>query len=294
MVANAESEKLIVATELLLKNHDYLSLYKLYLDLIKERILEIGIRLGITPPDKKKKIYEFMFVIDSFIYKNTDQKLKLFKKHIETVKSFFKLYKRIKYFKESIEINKKDIEPLVEEYYILKSFDLPNVYSEIEQHKGGFMETYQAFGSFFGKKSGKKDSKEMEEVIRNFIDMKIENESKNALDDYDKNKISFGKCFEKIASFNAIKSFVPEIEKKNKRVELKGRICDNFNYQVFSNQLYGFVILAIAIAAGVSTFPLILLSYITPPVSVSVSPYIFLGMVILFVSIFIYYKNFIK
>jgi len=62
--------KLIEATKILIENQNYNDLFKIYLDLIYNAIIKIGIKLNIRTPKFNEKIYDYMIIIDQFLLNN--------------------------------------------------------------------------------------------------------------------------------------------------------------------------------------------------------------------------------
>lgn len=104
--------KLLQATKLLIKNQNYNDLFKIYLDLIYNAVIEIGVKLNIRTPKFNEKIYDYMIIIDQFLLNNIN--IVLFGEHIQKLINFYTLYDKVSNSSENLKLDQYNTKELVE------------------------------------------------------------------------------------------------------------------------------------------------------------------------------------
>jgi len=214
-----DSEQLTLITEMFLRDENYSELYKLFFDLIHNEIVSIGVKLSIRRNKPKEKIYEYMEIIDAFLFNNLE--IKLFKRElIQEISNLYSLREKID-LKEVILLDKRDVEKLIKTYYRIKKFKIPNIFAEIGDIEGGSYPTNQTYSSFnilFGSKSSKRREVELGDILDDMYRKRIENESREIRNKYREGKISFEKGFSELASLRSKKRLLDSNRKRKKKV----------------------------------------------------------------------------
>ncbi len=290
-----DSEQLTLITEMFLKDENYTELYKLFFDLIHNEIVSIGVKLNIRRNKPKETIYEYMEMIDVFLFNNLE--IKLFKRElIQEISNLYSLREKID-LKEVILLDKRDVEKLIKTYYKLKRLKIPNIFMEIGDIEGGRYPTNQTYSSFnilFGSKSSKRREVELGDILDDMYRKNIEKESREIRNKYREGKISFEKVFTELISLKSKERLLDSNKKHKKKVEISGKLHDNLDYRLYTKQLYGFLMLSIGSVAIFYLGFLIFEYYKFPELGISLIPHIFFPVIAAFVSFFTFHKHFWK
>jgi len=290
-----DPEQLTLITEMFLRDEDYTELYKLFFDLIHNEIVSIGVKLNIRRNKPKEKVYEYMEIIDAFLFNNLE--IKLFKKElIQEILNLYSLREKID-LKEVTLLDKRDVEKLIKIYYRIKKFKIPNIFAEIGDIDGRNYPTSQTYSSFnilFGSKSSKRREVELGDILDDMYRKNIEDESREIRSKYKEGKISFEKGFTELASLRSRGRLLDFNRRHKKKVEISGRLHDNLDYRLYTKQLYGFLMLSIGSIAVFYLGFLIFEYYKFPELGISLIPHILLPVIAAFVSFFTFHKQFWK
>lgn len=286
---------IIEATQILLKKKKHKKLYKLYLDLIYNRIIEIGALFNIRPPKSNEKIYDYMNLIDNFLDLNF--KITLFHDLSEDLKKYCKLYNKFKDMEKDVIIDQYDVKEVVEFYYKIKEIKIPNIHEEIYGYKNaklGLTQPIEAYKYVFGKGDKTRKSLDFNTNYSEMIISRIENESDEIRNRYDKGKMNFEKCFKKLSVLNSVKKSVETSKKSSKKMEVKGKLSESLEYKFFSENLYGYFILALAIISGVFTGLIVIESYFFPVLISNLTSYVLILAPIAIILCYYFIKNYVR
>ncbi len=227
--------KLIEATKILIENQNYNDLFKIYLDLIYNAIIKIGIKLNIRTPKFNEKIYDYMIIIDQFLLNNIN--IVLFGERIQKLINFYTLYNKVNSSLENLTIDQYDVKELVEEYYELKGIRVPNVFQDIESYKTSKyanFQTLKAYNLVLGKKNKNYDNTNMEDALQEMITNRIQNDTDKIRRAYKEGNLAFDKSFRKLATLNSIQKNIETLKKKSHQIEISGTLSDNLEYKIYT------------------------------------------------------------
>jgi len=287
--------KLLEATKLLLNNQNYNDLYELYLDLIYNAVNEIGVKLNITTLKSNEKIYDYMIIIDKFLFNNIN--IVLFGEHIQKVVNFHTIYDKIKNTSENLKLDQYDIKELIEEYYELKALAVPNVFQDIESYKTSKyanFQTLKACNLVFGKKNKNYDNTNIEDALYEMISNRIQNDSDKIRRDYVKGKLAFDKSFRKLATLDSIQKTIESSKKKFSQIEISGTLSDNLEYKIYTLRMPGYLILSFGIISAILLGFIFMEIFSVPILAVSLYPSAIFSGLICFICFYIFIKFFIR
>lgn len=287
------ASKLIEATRVLLEHRNYKAAYKLYLDLIYNKIVEIGANLSVEPPQLDSKIYDYMESVDKFVHVNTG--IELFGEHIEKAKSFFKRYDRVNEGGKNLVFSAKSVEDLAKEYFYLKNLSVPNVFEEFSLSKNqinNWANPMNARVFAFGKNSSKLKTEEIRDHLCDMELAKLEVEQNALVKKFQSGKESFDKSFKKLALLNSIKKSFEKSKKKSAKIEVKGKLVDTLEYSIYSEAMYGYLILGLSIVFGTLFGSLAFQSLVHPFLGASLVPYAAMSGVAFIILFIIFFKQF--
>lgn len=287
--------KLIEATELLLHNQNYSNLYKIYLDLIHNKIVEIGVKLNIRPPKSNEKVYDYMVVIDEFLLKNIN--IELFKDHIQKVASFHNLYDNVNNSPDNLKLEKFDVKELIEEYYDLKRIKVPNVFQEIDRYnidKYANYQTLNAYNLVFGKNDKNYNKINIEDTLHELISNRIRNDQLKIKRDYEKRKLTFDRSFRKLTTLHSIQKAIDASGKKSSQIEVSGSLTDNLDYKIYTLQMIGYFILSFGIISAILLFFTLVEIFLVPTLTMSLYPCVLFSGLICLISFYISIKYLIR
>jgi len=288
--------KLLEATKLLIKNQNYNDLFKIYLDLIYNAIIEIGIKLNIRTPKSNEKIYDYMIIIDEFLLNNID--IVLFGEHIQKVINFHTLYDKVSNSSlENLIIDQYDVKELVEEYYELKGIRVPNVFQGIESYKTSKyvnFQTLKAYNLVFGKKNKNYDNTNMEDALQEMITKRIQNDTNKIRRAYKEGNLAFEKSFRKLATLNSIQKNIETLKKKSHQIEITGTLSDNLEYKIYTLWMPGYLILSFGIISAIFLSFIFMEIILVPILSVSLYPSATFTGLISFICFYIFITFFFR
>ncbi len=287
--------KLLEATKLLIKNQNYNDLFKIYLDLIYNAIIEIGIKLNIRTPKFNEKIYDYMIIIDQFLLNNIN--IVLFGEHIQKLINFYTLYDKVSNSSENLKLDQYNIKKLVEEYYELKGIRVPNVFQGIESYKTSKyanFQTLKAYNLVFGKKNKNYDNTNMEDVLQDMISTRIQHDIDKIKRDYEKGKLAFDKSFRKLATLNSIQKNIETLKKKSHQIEISGTLSDNLEYKIYTLRMPGYLILSFGIISAIFLSFIFMEIILVPILAVSLYPSATFTGLISFICFYIFITFFIR
>ncbi len=288
--------KLLEATKLLLHNKNFNELYKIYLDLIYNTVIEIGVKLNIRTPKSNEKIYDYMIIIDKFLLNNIN--IVLFGEHIQKIITFYNLYDKAENSSENLIIDQYDVKELVKEYYELKALPVPNVFQDIESYKTSKyanFQTLKACNLIFGKNiKNYNSSTNIEDALYEMISNRIQNDSDKIRRDYQKGKLSFDKSFKKLATLDSIKKTIETSKKKSSQIEISGTLSDNLEYKIYTLRMPGYLILSFGIISAILLGFIFMEIFSVPILAISLYQSVIFSGLICFICFYIFIKFFIK
>ena len=288
--------KLLEATKLLLNNQNFNELYKIYLDLIYNTVIEIGVKLNIRTPKSNEKIYDYMIIIDEFLLNNIN--IVLFGEHIQKIITFYNLYNKAENSPENPIIDQYDVKELVKEYYELKALPVPNVFQDIESYKTSKyanLQTLKACNLIFSKNiKNYNSSTNIEDALYEMISNRVQSDSDKIRRDYVKGKLAFDKSFRKLATLDSIQKTIETSKKKSSQIEISGTLSDNLEYKIYTLQMPGYLILSFGIISAILLGFISMEIFSVPILALSLYPSIIFCALICFICFYIFIKFFIR
>lgn len=265
------------------KNRNYKSLTIAFFTLIKNRIIEIGIKLGVRPIRSETntthnfKIHDYISLINSIFLKNLG--VVIFPESIcESLHDCEVIFLRNKG-----ELPDEYLKSIITIYYELRKLEIPNLHRQVNEDDLSSV-TQGGIFSFLSSRSGRKaqDSHKLKPLIL----QKIREKEKEFHQDLN-SRIDPAK----LESALYLKSLRKMLEqKKNNKIIIQGALKDNISYQQSLPVLFGYLIIGVIITL-LSVGALILFEMSSFPIII---PYIDIWVVSLFVGIIVLILLYVK
>lgn len=251
--------------------------------LVSNILDEIGIKLGIRPRKKNKPseehIFRYMNLINSILTKSL--KITLFNEDFISEVEVIEL----QFLKKKGNIPFEYIKKIFESYYNIRKLDIPNLHETFKDELNGLhneidLYSLMATGNVKNKQPDKVKSLILHKIREK--EVAIQNELR---DKYDKG------LFESALYLQKVKSSLKNDDKK--KIELKGQLKNNINYQVSLDAIFGYFLIGVVILFFLLGFIITIETVFHPSLTGTLSP-LFLatyGMATLF---FILYWNYFK
>ncbi len=261
------------------KNGNYKTLTIAFFTLIKNRIIEIGIKLGVKP-DESGRIYDYITLINSIFLKNLG--VVIFPEYIcENIQICEAIF-----FRNEGELPNKKLKSIIDIYYELRKLVVPNLHRQVNDDDLSSV----AQGSIFSfltprSKRNSQDSHKLKPLIL----QKIREKEKEFHQD-----LNLRLDPSKLESALYLKSLRKMLEhKKNNKIIIQGALKDNILYQKSLPRIFGYLIIGVIITL-LSVGALILFEMNSIPTLI---PYIDSWVIFFFVGIIVLillYAKFIK
>ena len=178
----------------------------------------------------------------------------VFGDHIEKIKKFFKQFENMDKLDKSLIFSRESVKSLAREYFDLEEMRVPNVFEEMSLSKSQFSNFANPMNARM-LASGVKGSKMKLDDIQDYLcDMeiaKIETEQRALVKKRESGKESFEKSFRKLAMLGSIKKTFEKTKKSAKKIEIDGLLTDSLEYSIYSETMFSYFVLSLAIMCGV-------------------------------------------
>lgn len=198
---------------------------------------EIGVKLGIRPRDKTsdEHIFKYMKLINSVLKKSL--KITLFNEDvIETVKGI-----EIQFLKRKGDIPFEYIKEMYDIYYDIRKLDVPNLHETFRDELAELNNEANLYNIMYS--GPKRHAKKQPDKIKSLILYKIREKEVSIKEElekqYDKN------LFESAVYLNKVKKSLKNQD--NKKIELKGQLKNNINYQRSLEDILGYCLIGLFI-----------------------------------------------
>ncbi len=269
-----------------IKTKNYKKLSITFFTLIKNRVIEIGIKLGVKPirrdlsnSSHNYKIYDYITLINSFFLK--DLRIIIFPEWIcEEIHECEVLFLR-----NEGKLPYNHLKSIINLYYELQKLAVPNLHKQVNEDDLR-QSTQGGMFSFFTSKSGGKT--QGSHKLRPLILQKIREKEKELHQDLN-SQLQLDPA--KLESALYLKSFRKVLEnKKNNKIIIQGALKDNISYQSSLPEIFGYLIIGVILtllSVGVIIlFEMSSFQMIVPYIDSWVI-YLFVGVIVL---IFLYLK----
>ena len=264
------------------KNGNYKTLTIAFFTLIKNRIIEIGINLGVKPvgSDRSNTIYDYITLINSIFLKNLG--VVIFPENMcESIQICEVIFLRNKG-----KLPDKNLKSIIDIYYELRKLEVPNLHRQVNEDDLSSVAQGNIFSLLTPRsKRNSQDSHKLKPLIL----QKIREKEKEFHQDLN-SRIDPGK----LESALYLKSLRKMLEhNKNSKIVIQGALKDNISYQKSLPGIFGYLIIGVIITL-LSVGAIILFEMDSNPIII---PYIDSWVISLFVGIivlFFLYVKFIK
>ncbi len=261
------------------KNGNYKMLTIAFFTLIKNRIIEIGINLGVKP-DENGTIYDYITLINSIFLKSLGVVIfpEYMCENIQICEAIF--------LRNEGELPDKKLKSIIDIYYELRKLVVPNLHRQVNEDDLSSVAQGSIF-SFLTPRSRRnsQDSHKLKPLIL----QKIREKEKEFHQDLNL-RIDPGK----LESALYLKSLRKTLEhKKNNKIVIQGALKDNISYQKSLPGIFGYLIIGVIITL-LSVGATILFEMDSTPIII---PYIDSWVIFFFVGIIVLiflYSKFIK
>jgi len=266
------------------KSKNYKKLSITFFTLIKNRVIEIGIKLGVKPvrnnisnTSHDFKIHDYITLINSIFLKSSG--IVIFPEWIcEGIHECEVLFLR-----NEGKLPYNHLKSIINLYYELRKLEVPNLHKQVNEDN---LRQATQGGMFFSFASKSKQKNQDSHKLRPLILQKIREKEKELHQDLNS---QFDPS--KLESALYLKSFRKVLEsKKNNKMVIQGALKDNISYQESLSELFGYIIIGVILTLlsvgllilfEMSSFPMI------APFIDSWVVYLFIGIIVL---IFLYIK----
>ena len=197
---------------------------------------EIGVKLGIRPRDKNsdEKIYRYMELIKTIM--ENSLKISIFnEEHITTIQTI-----ELQFIKQKGELPVEYIIEVFDIYYKIRALDIPNLHETFKNelsHLHSDTNMYALMSPSTSK--GKHQLDKLKSLILHKIreqEREIQNEMRG----------TFNKdLFESAVYLKNVRRSVED--PKQSKIQLRGQLKENINYQQSLNEIYGFTLIGLSI-----------------------------------------------
>lgn len=239
---------------------------------------EIGVKLGIRPRNKEmgETLYRYMKLINRKLEDNFGMVL-FEEKPMNIIKVVEPLF-----LKRNGDIDREHVTEMFNTYFDLRKLDVPNLH---ESYKGEFftessdLNVLTAFSSQ-GMKKSNSDSNKIKPLILHNIREKELSLQKKLRKSYNKD------LFENAVYLKKARKTLETQD--NKKIEIKGQLKDNLNYQESLSELIGYSLIGIFILFFLLGVATVIEAFLSPNLTTTLSILLltFFGMSILFLVVY--------
>lgn len=270
-------------TRLCLASENYTKIAEVVMNLISNRLDEIGIRLGIKPRDKihGESMCTYTEVINSILKNNFE--IELFPQELLEKLQYYETF--LKRRKKPLELTHIDIvRTLIHYYYELRKLDVPDVYQTVSSQDVLHIPQIRLLSFLSGNKSkAKYQMGGITPLVMHKIRVEERNIEQKLHQHYDP------ELFEKLLQLKTIrKSFQKE---KSGKISVEGALKDNINYFHSKEKLIQFFLIGWVILLGMLGIIVLTQTILFPLTAMGMSPYLLIifGACFLLILIYRYY-----
>ena len=251
--------------------------------LVSNILDEIGIKLGIRPRKKnqpsEEKVFEYLKLINSILTKSL--KITLFNEDFISEVEVIEL----QFLKKKGNIPFEYIKKIFESYYNIRKLDIPNLHETFKDELNGLhnetdLYSLMATGNVKNKQPDKVKSLILHKIREKEVG--LQNELRK---NYDKG------LFESALYLQRVKSSLKNDDKK--KIELKGQLKNNINYQVSLDAIFGYFLIGVVILFFLLGIIMSMYAVFHPSLTGTISP-LFLATYGMGVFCFVLYWNYFK
>lgn len=195
---------------------------------------EIGVKLGFRARDEdsKEHLYRYMEIINTII--ENSLKIPIFKEYIHTIQTI-----ELQFIKQKGELPIEYIKVIFYIYYKIRALDIPNLHETFKNELNQFHSDTNMYALMSpSTNKGKNQPDKLKSLILHKIREQERDIQNNLKGSFDKG------LFESAVYLTSVRKSI-ENPKQNK-IQLKGQLKDNINYQQSLNDIYGFTLIGLS------------------------------------------------